>query len=126
LRLIIAGDRRFNDYEHLCAVMNSLYLMGLRPTEIVSGRAKGADTLGERWAREHHIPVKHHKAAGHIRNKQMADYAKEDAGHLLAFLAEGSKGTKNMIETARKLGLSVMVEEVVIPEEGPSVGHRGL
>ena len=81
--------------------------------EVVSGKARGADTFGEIWANEHGIPVKEFPAdwdkfgrsAGPIRNGQMAEYG--DA--LIAFLAPGSKGTKNMIEQAQKKGLFVLV-----------------
>ena len=127
MRLIIAGDRRFRDYEKLCSVMNELYAAGHWPTEIISGGAKGADTLGERWAEEHHVHMlkfpanwdKFGKGAGHIRNKQMADYvAARGDGALLAFRAEGSKGTQNMIDTATKTGcIKVIVVDIEIPEE---------
>lgn len=126
MRLIIAGDRRFRDYAKLCSVMNELYARGLHPAEIISGGAKGADALGERWAREHHVPVKrfpaewdhYGKGAGAIRNKAMAEYAAVGGtGSLLAFLALTSKGTKHMIDTARKTaGVSVSVVTVEVEE----------
>lgn len=79
MRLIIAGDRRFRDYTKLCVSMSELYAKGYHPNEIISGGAKGADTLGERWAQEHHVKTtrfpaewdKYGKVAGSIRNKQM-------------------------------------------------------
>lgn len=128
MRLIIAGDRRFRDYSLLCSIMSDMHNAGYFPTEIISGGAKGADKLGERWANEHHVLLrvfpaewdKYHKAAGPIRNKQMADYAGEQGnGALLAFLAEGSKGTKDMAATARKTSgiVHVWVKDVVVPEE---------
>ena len=127
MRLIIAGDRRFRDYVKLCSAMNDLYAKGYHPNVIVSGGAKGTDTLGERWAREHHVMVarfpaewnKYGKAAGPIRNKQMAEYAAAgNDGVLLAFLSPESKGTKHMVETARKTsGLSIIVVNILIPDE---------
>lgn len=82
-------------------------------TEVVSGCAPGADTLGEEWAKENGKSVKrfpadwkrYKNAAGPIRNKQMADYA--DA--LVAFLHPDSRGTKDMIKQATKAGLRVHV-----------------
>lgn len=81
--------------------------------EIVSGTAKGADQLGERFAKEHNYQIKqfpadwntYGKKAGYIRNKQMAEYA--DA--LVAFWNGESKGTKSMIELAEKNLLQIKV-----------------
>jgi hypothetical protein len=50
-------------------------------TEVVSGVDAGADEFGEKWAKINNIPVKifkadwktHGRAAGPIRNKQMAE-----------------------------------------------------
>lgn len=84
-------------------------------TEVVSGTARGPDTVGAQWAvdQEPPIPVKefpanwntHGKKAGYLRNKEMADYA--DA--LLAIWDGKSKGTKHMIDLASKAGLDVWV-----------------
>lgn len=111
MRVIVAGGRDFKDYAMLRACLE----FTLEPDdEIVSGTAKGADTLGERYAKEYDVPLhkfpaewdKYGRAAGPIRNKQMAVYSEK----LVAFLAlEGSKGTKNMIETALRMGLEVHV-----------------
>jgi len=51
---------------------------------------------------------KYGKSAGYKRNEQMAIYAKEDNGVLIAF-HNGSKGTKHMIDLANKHGLRVFV-----------------
>lgn len=115
-RLIIAGSRNFNDfallsqqvtqYIHECDfTMNNL--------EIVSGGARGADTLGERYAKEHSLPFfrceaewdKYGRAAGPIRNEKMAKYAT----HLIAFLGNNSRGTQNMINQAKKIGIPYKV-----------------
>ena len=73
--------------------------------EIVSGRAVGADRLGERYAEEHDLNCIKFEAkwfelgrrAGIVRNGQMAEYASEDYnGTLFAFWNGMSKGTKNM------------------------------
>ena len=72
---------------------------------IISGAARGADTLGERYAHERGYAVEKYpadwncdgKAAGPIRNAQMAKVA--DA--LIAFWDGNSRGTQNMIDLAR-------------------------
>ena len=113
-RIIIAGGRDFDDYEMLDKRVRAIiYDLPQEEIEIVSGGARGADALGERFADAHDLAMvrfpadwdKHGKAAGHIRNAQMADYGT----HLIAFWDEVSRGTKNMIENARKRGLQVRV-----------------
>ena len=111
MRTIIAGGRTFNDSSLLSY---SIYKnLPWKITTVISGTANGADNLGELWAIASHIPFKlfpakwktHGKAAGPIRNAEMA--ANADA--LLAFWDGESRGTANMISTARKAGLKVHV-----------------
>ena len=58
MKVIIAGGRGFNDYETLCKFCD--YIIGEpgEEIEIVSGKAKGADTLGERYALDRNYKVK--------------------------------------------------------------------
>jgi hypothetical protein len=99
--------------------MGILDLFWIHPTditEVVSGGSKGIDFLGELFAQSYDIHLKefpadwetHNKAAGPIRNKQMAEYA--DA--LLLIWNGESKGSKNMKETMIKLGKPVY--EIII------------
>lgn len=114
MKVIIAGCRGFTNYQFL---LNSIYELGYSDwTEVVSGGAKGADALGEQFAQAHSLSLKlfpadwnvYGNAAGPIRNTQMAEYA--DA--LVAFWDGKSKGTKNMIDTAVKLGLKVKIVKI--------------
>ena len=106
-KVIIAGSRDFKDYAFLKKMVDKLYLNG--DIEIVSGGAQGADSLGERYAKEKGYTIKrfpanwelYGKSAGPIRNRQMAVYA----DHLIAFPVGVSKGTSSMINEAGKLGL---------------------
>jgi len=108
MRVIIAGGRDFNDY---VAVENAIRCSGFEITEVVSGGARGADQLGERYAMARGINLvrfpadweRHGKRAGPLRNNQMAEYA--DA--LIAM--PGSTGTRHMIAAARRRGLRVWV-----------------
>lgn len=120
VRIIVAGSRDFDDYG-----LMSRKLAGaarLESVEIVSGGARGADALGERFARENGIPVKRFeadwgrfgKAAGPIRNSQMAEYAAEaERGYLVAFPMGRSPGTRDMIRKAKEKGLTAYVVETV-------------
>lgn len=112
MKVIIAGSRTFNDFDTLCKVCDNV-LQGQTDIEIVSGTARGADQLGERYALERGYPVKrfpanwnkHGKAAGYIRNEEMAKYA--DA--LIAFWDGKSRGTMHMINLAKQYDLKVNV-----------------
>ena len=112
MRVIIAGSRDFDDFSLMTKKCDRI-LYNTNSVEIVSGTARGADRLGEQYANLRGYPIKrfpadwntHGKAAGHIRNTQMAEYA--DA--LIVFWNGESPGTKNMINTARALGLKVRV-----------------
>lgn len=114
-RVIIAGGREFQDYA-LLKEKCEYYLQNKLQTDtvvIVSGHASGADSLGERFAQEHGLQIelhpadwaKHGRAAGPIRNKEMA----ESADALIAFWDGQSRGTKNMIDTANAKGLKVAI-----------------
>jgi hypothetical protein len=110
MKVIIAGGRDFHEY---ATVVKAVELSGFRITTVVSGGAKGADALGERYADEMNLAlnvyeadwVKNGRAAGPIRNRLMA----ENAEALIALWDGKSRGTKNMIETATKKGLLVYV-----------------
>lgn len=107
-RLIIAGGRDFKDYELLKREADKI-----THDEVVSGCARGADRLGERYATERRKKLrqfpanwtKHGRAAGPVRNWEMAHNAEK----LLAFWDGKSRGTAHMIDTARKQGLKVAV-----------------
>jgi len=113
MKLIIAGGRKFNDYDMVCRVCD-YYLQNQTEIEIVSGVAKGADLLGERYAEERGYKITrfpanwnlHKRSAGFIRNTEMAEYG--DA--LIAFWNGKSKGTEHMIKTAKKHKLKVRVK----------------
>ena len=114
-RVIIAGGRDFNDYALLKAKCDNILAekTATHRIVIVSGAARGADSLGERYAREHGYTLDSHpadwnthgKAAGPIRNAQMANSA--DA--LIAFWDGKSRGTESMIWLAKKYGLQTII-----------------
>ena len=77
--------------------------------EIVSGCSKGADKLGERYAQNKNISIKHFpakwnlygKKAGFLRNEEMAKYAT----HAIIFWDQQSKGSKLMIDLCETYNL---------------------
>jgi hypothetical protein len=109
-KIIVAGGRDFDNYEWVERDLDNLTLnYDWSEVEIVSGGARGADRLGEQYAKTRGCKLtkfpadwdKHGKSAGFIRNKQMAEYGT----HLMAYWDGKSRGTKNMIEEAQKLDL---------------------
>jgi len=108
MKLIIAGGRDYqltqSDYDELDKIHAKDPV-----TEVVSGRATGADTCGELWAKSRNIPIvpfsanwgRYGKAAGPIRNMEMAQYADAVA------LFPGGKGTQSMYDEAEKAGIVI-------------------
>lgn len=110
MRVIIAGGRDYsfknNDFKLLDYIATKWSI-----TEVVSGGADGADFGGEVWAENKKIPIQkfpanwklYGKAAGPIRNAEMAAYA--DA----VILFPGGRGTTNMFETAKEFNLDILI-----------------
>jgi len=118
MHIIIVGCRDFNDYSVLeKEILDHIgKFIGKIEIEIISGGASGADALGERFAQEHNLPLKvvpadwktYGRSAGFLRNEQMARMA----GTLIAFWDGKSRGTKDMIDTAKIIGLRVKVVSI--------------
>lgn len=109
-KCIIAGSRQGITYDD---VLKAMETCPWTSTEIVSGKARGVDTMGEQWAKENGIPIKEFPAdwkklgrsAGYRRNEQMRDYA--DA--LVCVWDGESRGSEHMINIAEEKGLKVHV-----------------
>lgn len=113
LRVLVCGGRNYRESAKVWGRLNVLHAeKGI--CAIIHGAQRGADQLGEYWAKANnirHIPFKPHwdeygPAAGPIRNREMLIDGKPDL--VLAF--PGGKGTADMIWQARERGLPV--EEV--------------
>lgn len=123
MRVLICGDRHWTDYRFIYLWVEELirvheevhhilkdYPNGMEPLIIIEGEADGVDMMARVAAEELGIAVekfpanwkKHGKAAGPRRNQQMLDEGKPDV--IMAFHddVENSKGTKDMIERAKK------------------------
>jgi hypothetical protein len=108
MKTIVAGSREYTDYRRVKEILNCWEI-----TEIVHGNCRGVDKLGERYAKEHNIPFKpfpadwetYGKAAGPIRNREMAEYAKE--GRLILIWDGKSKGSADMKKQAEKHDIQV-------------------
>ena len=111
MRLIIAGSRAITDYRIIIEALDASPWQACEIDEVVSGCARGVDTLGEQWAAVRRIPVtrcpaewdKYERSAGPIRNSQMA--ARADA--LLLIWDGKSRGSASMKREAEKRGLKI-------------------
>ncbi len=110
-RVLVCGGRGYSDVDVVFRVLNASHnVWGI--SAIISGMARGADTLAVRWAAEKDVELvsfpadwkKHGKSAGPIRNQQMLDEGKPDM--VIAF--PGGRGTDDMCKRARKADLIVL------------------
>lgn len=111
MRVLVCGGRNFHDAEFMDEVLNNLYYThGI--DLVISGMARGADTLAVKWAEDMDVQTakypadwaKHGNAAGPIRNRKMLDHGKPDL--VVAF--PGGVGTADMIRQAKRAGVKVM------------------
>lgn len=125
LYCLIAGSRGFCDYELLKNKMDEIF--SRYPSDkkkvIVSGGAKGADSLAERYAKEKGYELvvmkadwdKYGKSAGYRRNEQMHLYIKDHTEGLLShrmcvcFWDGQSKGTQHNFALAKKYHTNLVI-----------------
>lgn len=121
--IIVAGSRKFTDYQ-IFTYHLELFLQHLSVEEdvlnnciFVTGRAfSGPDDMIITWCKEHQKPWiefianwdAEGKGAGFIRNAKMADIGT----HLLSYWDGESRGTKHMIDIAKKRSLRSRVIRV--------------
>ena len=114
---LIVGSRTFNDYSLLIKECD-YYLSNYTDIVIVSGGAKGADTLAKRYAQDKgyeyiEFPAeweKYGKSAGYIRNDEMHRFIADMSNRgVIAFWDCKSKGTAHNFELARKYGNPIRI-----------------
>jgi len=122
-RLAIIGSRNFSDYELLCDEMKKLP----KPQMIVSGGARGADTLGKKYGDSNGVPVqvfpalwhpdgeggKFDRAAGMKRNVDIVN----ESNAVLAFWDGDSTGTMHSINLAIQKKKHVRVVYTGMPKK---------
>lgn len=112
MRILVCGGREYNDIPTLAKTLDALWGPDyLDAPTIISGEAKGADSLAKQYAFDCGLDYegypadwkKHGKAAGPVRNQQMLDEGKPDL--VVAF--RGGVGTADMVRRAKKAGVEV-------------------
>lgn len=113
MRLVVAGSRTVTDYAYVAARLDAVCAKITAPITVLSGTARGADSLGEQWAAAHGHAVERYpadwehlgSAAGIVRNQRMID----TATHACFFWDGKSPGTKHAIGHARNRGIPMRV-----------------
>jgi len=103
IRYAIVGCRTCTSPRHVFPVLDKILKKG---DIIISGGAKGVDTLADKYAQknQHTMIIHcamwdlHGKAAGPIRNKKIVD----DCDEMIVFWDGKSKGTRNSIKLAKE------------------------
>ncbi|MCY4122686.1 MAG: SLOG family protein [Acidobacteria bacterium] len=116
-RVLVCGSRDFSDRSLVDAKLDEVRRrLGDVPMRVISGAARGADTLAANWAKERGVPCdeypadwdRHGRSAGYRRNEQMLTEGKP---HLVVGFPLGeSRGTRMMMDIAAKA--KVAVEEI--------------
>ena len=117
MRVLFYGGRDFHDQHKAFKCLDKIHnKIGI--TCIIQGEARGADTIGKRWAELNNIPHEDYPAnwasygrrAGYIRNKQMRDDGKPDLG----IECPGGVGTKMMNNLLTEKSIPILTLEDII------------
>jgi hypothetical protein len=103
MKLAVIGSRSFDNYDLL---NNEISSLDIKITEIISGGAKGADYLAEKWALQNNIQLTIIKprwnifgrGAGIKRNEEII----QNCHYCIAFWDGKSKGTFSSIKLCEK------------------------
>ena len=117
-RIVVAGCRNYNNYNEAKEYIDfCISEIKEKYTLIfVSGGCRGADSIGERYAKENGYEIernpaewqKYGKAAGPKRNEQMA----RAADYIICFWDGKSKGTASMINYAKRYNKPIKIKKI--------------
>jgi YspA, cpYpsA-related SLOG family len=108
MKVLVCGGRRFNEVSLLNDTLNTFRSS---ISVLISGNARGADQLGEQWAKTNGVEIDRYpaqwdiygKSAGFRRNEQMLREGKPNV--VIAF--RGGAGTAHMVRTAKAANIKV-------------------
>ena len=120
-RIVVAGCRDYNNYNEAKKYIDFCIskIKENNTLVFISGGCKGADMLGERYAKENGYKIeryiaqwdKYGKSAGPIRNEKMA----EIGDYVICFWDGKSRGTKTMIDYAKEQGKPIKIKKLFLP-----------
>lgn len=127
MHILVAGSRSWTDYNKMVKVLDDLIREEQLPfaddVTIVSGGAKGADNLAERYAHEKGYELvviradwdKYGRSAGYRRNEEMHKYIEKDNNRFCVCFWDGqSKGTAHNFDLVKKHNtpLTIIKQEI--------------
>ena len=120
MNIAIIGSREFKNSKVFLQQIEK-YRLEFEFTKIISGGARGADSLGEWYAMKNKIPIeiilpnwdKHGKAAGMIRNMEII----KNSDIIIAFYNGISPGTNHSIEQSKKLLKKIIIYNYITNTE---------
>ncbi len=109
----IVGSRNFNKWDLLVSEMNKIIDTYGEPNSIISGGAKGADSMAEKWANNNGCKIVIHRAlweihgkrAAYLRNKDIV----RDSDILLAFPSKNGRGTQMTINLSQEKEMQIII-----------------
>lgn len=121
-RVVVAGSREYLNYTEAEKFIDACISEIKNEYELIfiSGGCRGADKLGERYAKEHNFKIEYYlaewdkygKKAGIIRNEIMA----KRGDFVICFWDGKSKGTKSMIKYAEENQKPLRIKKIDITE----------
>ena len=122
-KILIAGSREYDDYGEAKEYLDRFIMENCEGdfVVIISGGCRGADAIGEEYARQNGIEVlrypaewgRYGRAAGPKRNRQMAD----ECDVAVCFWDGESKGTKSLIDYMNKIGKPTYIIQTQIDRQ---------
>lgn len=115
---LVAGSRTFDDYSLLCSTLDRL-LVNHESVCIVSGGARGADALAERYAIDHDLALRvfpadwnrFGKSAGYRRNREMHEFIAQHADRgCVCFWDGSSRGTAHNFTLANEFSTPLRIK----------------
>jgi hypothetical protein len=111
MRVLVCGGRNYIDWANVHRVLSTL---DPPPTLVMSGGARGVDSMALAWAKDRRIATlkfmadwdRYGLSAGPRRNQKMLDDGRPDM--VIAF--PGSVGTADMVRRARLAGIPIREE----------------
>ena len=112
MKVLVSGGRTYSNYRVVKHTLDNIDKQSLI-TNLIHGGAKGADSLGDRWAKENNVDIKvykpdwnkYGKAAGVLRNQEMLDIEHPDI--VVSF--PGGNGTMDMRRRANQMGIKLLI-----------------
>ena len=126
MKIAVVGSRSITDKNLVISFMEECHLFNYDDDKIVSGGARGVDTIAENYAKEHKMKTaifkpdwdKYGKSAGMIRNADIIGKCDK----CICIWDGESNGTKNDIELCEQMNkpcyiLNTSTGEKIFPEE---------